>query len=143
MRVRLAPNIVVHPLTAEERVILDARESYFYGTYGLASRILDHLQEHQDSTAAGHAFDGEAPRQAAALTEALLTAGILEPVAPPAARPRSATAVVDESQITDFVASGEAERRACLLRHGSVRSLTLGPSAGVGESGNPLIFRSP
>jgi len=28
-----------------------------------------------------------------------------------------------------------------LRRHGDLRSLTLGPSPGTGESGNPAIFR--
>ncbi len=30
----------------------------------------------------------------------------------------------------------------CLIIFGDVRDLTLGPSAGIGESGNPLVFKA-
>jgi hypothetical protein len=35
----------------------------------------------------------------------------------------------------------KAYESPCLVRYGDVRDVTLGPSPGVGESGNPGIFK--
>lgn len=57
------------------------------------------------------------------------------------ARPRIEGAAIDAGNALEKRV-GRPYRSPTLVIHGDVRSLTLGPSPGIGESGLPLILRA-
>ncbi|MEM7481848.1 MAG: PqqD family protein [Acidobacteriota bacterium] len=138
-------DLLVQQLGVDERVVLDLESGSFFGFVGLAARLWDGLWTGEAGVAEA-ALEGTVDRaEVEKFLQCLERAGLLSGALPPSAYPPEdspARPWLEGDEVTRFMASGRSQREACLLRHGDIRSLTLGPSAGVGESGNPLVFRS-